>query len=59
MSFIYIVFMTPPTDPSEMPGTPEYEEVYEERRAFIEMLLNEEAEELNARYQQFPYRFGS
>jgi len=51
--------MTPPIDPSEMPGTPEYEEVYEERRAFIETLLNDEADELNARYQQYPYRPGS
>ena len=55
MCLLYII-MSLPTDPSEVLGTPEYEEVYEERRAFIEMLLNDEADELNARYQQFPYR---
>ena len=51
--------MTPPTDPSEMPGTPEYEEVYEERRAYIEMLLNSEEDELDNGEIQFPYRPGS
>ena len=49
--------MTPPTDPSEMPGTPEYEEVYEERRSYINMLLNSEAEELDNDEVQYPYRF--
>ena len=50
--------MTPPTDPSECPGTPEYEEVYEAQRAYIEWLLNSEEDEL---YDggQYPYRFGS
>ena len=51
--------MTPPIEPSECPWTPEGAEVYEERRAYVEMLLNEEAEELAARYQQYPYRPGS
>ena len=50
--------MTPPTDPSEMPGTPEYEEIYEAQRAYIEWLLNSEEDEV---YDggQYPYRFGS
>jgi hypothetical protein len=51
--------MTPPIDPSEMPGTPEYEEVYEAQRAYIEMLLNSEDDELDNGEIQFPYRFGS
>ena len=51
--------MSLPTDPSEVIGTPEYEEVFEERRAYIEMLLNEEADELDTRYQQYPYLPGS
>lgn len=58
MFFIYLS-MTPPTDPSEMPGTPEYEEVYEAQRAYIEMLLNSEEDELDNGEIQFPYRFGS
>ena len=37
--------MTPPVDPSECPWTPEGSELYEDRRAYIEMLLNIEAEE--------------
>ena len=49
--------MNPPLDPSECPWTPEGEEVYEERRAYIEMLLNLEAEELDNDELQYPYRF--
>ena len=51
--------MSLPTDPSEVLGTPEYEEVYQEQRAYIEMLLNEEAEELDEGELQYPYRSGS
>tara|TARA_R110002012_G_scaffold34166_1_gene99026 strand:- start:114 stop:269 length:156 start_codon:yes stop_codon:yes gene_type:complete len=50
--------MNPPLDPSECPWTPEGEEVYEERRAYIEMLLNLEAEELDNDELQYPYPLG-
>ena len=51
--------MNLPMDPDECPGTPEYEEVYEDRRAYIEMLLNIEAEESDDCPQEYPYRYGS
>ena len=48
-----------PTDPSECPWTSEGAEVYEDRRAYIEMLLNLEAEESDDCPQEYPYRYGS
>ena len=51
--------MTPPMDPSECPWTSEGYEVYEQRRAYIEMLLNIEAEELDSDELQYPYDLSS
>jgi len=44
-------------DPSECPWTPEGEEVYEQRRAYVEMLLNLEAEDEDYELVQYPQRF--
>ena len=49
--------MTPPMDPSECPWTPEGEEVYEQRRAYVEWLLNLEAEDEEYELIQYPQRF--
>ena len=49
--------MSLPMDPSECPWTPEGEEVYEQRRAYVEMLLNLEAEDEDYELVQYPQRF--
>jgi hypothetical protein len=49
--------MSFPIDPSECPWTPEGEEVYEQRRAYVEMLLNLEAEDEDYELVQYPQRF--
>ena len=46
------------TDPSEWVGTPEYEELREERHRIRELMLNLMAEQQEAERLQFPYRFG-
>ncbi len=45
-----------PLDPSEMPGTPEYEEFYEEQRARCQSLIDLIEEQDNYDTAQFPYR---
>jgi len=53
--------MTPPMDPSECPGTPEYEELADDRRAYREMVKEVMAEQFaeETMTSQYPYRFGS
>ena len=43
-------------DPSEMPGTPEYEEIYEEQRARSQALIDLIEEQDDYDTLQFPYR---
>lgn len=45
-----------PLDPSEYPGTPEYEELFEERQAKKRMLLDLIEEQATYSRLQFPYR---
>lgn len=47
-----------PLDPSEWPGTPEYEELCERRNLRREQLLTLLQEQHDADQLQFPYRFG-
>ena len=46
-----------PLDPSEYPGTPEYEELFEERETKRHMLLDLIEEQATYNRLQFPYRF--
>jgi hypothetical protein len=46
----------PVTDPSEWVGTPEYDEVREDRQRYIHMLLDIIEEERSESLLQFPYR---
>ena len=45
-----------PLDPSEMVGTPEYEEVYEEQRARCQALIDLIEEQDDYDTIQYPYR---
>ena len=46
-----------PMDPSEAPGTPEYQELQAERQLRYEQLLDLMQEEHDAELLQFPQRF--
>jgi hypothetical protein len=48
-----------PMDPSEMPGTPEYEELRDERLLQHELWLELWSEQMDRDSYQYPYRFGS
>jgi hypothetical protein len=48
-----------PLDPSEYPGTPEYEELFKERQARRHMLLDLIEEQATYDKLQFPYRFSN
>ena len=43
-------------DPSEMPGTPEYEEIFIQERDRLQHLLDQIAEDEAYEAQQYPYR---
>ena len=49
--------MTPPLDPSDAPGTPEYQELYDERSRIREQMLDYLEEQRDYDNVQYPQRF--